>query len=176
MEQTAFSASSGEAALHKPVEKLERSHSSDIGGKVAVDQSCSQQQAEEKQHQHLAAEAAQLETENLQQALQKTLEPAGVSVEAAQQCSTGLTAEPAAQATAPLAQPPRDACLAWMEAAKEGDVRELYQLLQHYPGLLNYQPPSGLQCSALHWVAARGHADALQGLLLWGTQSCRAVP
>jgi hypothetical protein len=171
MEQTAFAASAGETALHKPVEKLERSHSSDVGGKVAVDQSCSQQQAEEQQQQHLAAGAAHLEAESLQQAPKQALNPAAVSVEAGQQCSPGLDVEPAAEAAAPLAQPPRDACLAWMEAAKEGDMRELYQLLQHYPGLLNYQPPSGLQCSALHWVAARGHADALQGLLLWGTHS-----
>lgn len=76
--------------------------------------------------------------------------------------------EPAAEAAALLPQPPKEACLAWIEAAKEGDVRELHQLLQQFPGLLNYQPPSGLRCSALHWAAARGHTDALQGLLLWG--------
>jgi hypothetical protein len=175
MEQTALSASSGEAAHHKLFVKLERSHSSDVVGKVAVDQSCSQQQAEHTQQQHLAAGAAEQETESLQQAREQAIGVSPVAVDAAHQCSTGADVEPAAQAAAPQAQPPRDACLAWVEAAKEGDMRELHQLLQQYPGLLNHQPPSGLQCSALHWVAARGHADALQGLLLWGTQSSKMV-
>ncbi|WIA11937.1 hypothetical protein OEZ85_012019 [Tetradesmus obliquus] len=80
--------------------------------------------------------------------------------------------EPAAESAALLPQPPKEACMAWIEAAKEGDVRELHLLLQQFRGLLNYQPPSGLRCSALHWAAARGHTDALQGLLLWGADPC----
>lgn len=167
MEQIDSPAMHMEAGLHKPADTFPRPQSPDVGGKVAVDQSFSQH-LEAEQQEPCDKEEAQQQAERLEQAHQQACTPATAMQEAAQECSTGAAMEPAAEAAALLPQPPKEACLAWIEAAKEGDVRELHQLLQQFPGLLNYQPPSGLRCSALHWAAARGHTDALQGLLLWG--------
>lgn len=64
--------------------------------------------------------------------------------------------------------PPRRVCLEWVEAAKAGDCMELRRLLRAWPCLLNHQVGGGLQCTAAHWAAANGHADALQQLLEWG--------
>lgn len=63
--------------------------------------------------------------------------------------------------------PPRRVCLDWVEAAKADDALELRRLLRAWPSLLNQQV-GGLQCTAAHWAAANGHADALQHLLEWG--------
>lgn len=60
---------------------------------------------------------------------------------------------------------PRVTCQQWTDAAKAGDVQSLHSLYKQHPELLNYQPASGLQCSALHWAAARGHVAAVEHLL-----------
>jgi len=62
---------------------------------------------------------------------------------------------------------PRCACTEWVEAAKAGDHLELRRLLRAWPSILNRQV-GGLQCTAAHWAAANGHADALQHLLQCG--------
>jgi hypothetical protein len=174
MEQTTWVASSEGAGLHKPIDTLARSHSSDVGGKVAIDQCLSQQQGQEEHNLSAQAQLHQA-AENVQ--IEQTQECSSESAVqgGAHLCSMGTAVEPAAAAPAIMPQPPKDACLAWIEAAKEGEVRELHHLLQQHPGLLNYQPPSGLRCSALHWTAARGHTDALRGLLLWGECSMEAA-
>jgi hypothetical protein len=174
MEQTGSPANYCEGGLHKPNDTLIRPHSPDVGGKVAVDQCFSQQHLQEEQQKLNAQATSQQEAESLQQAHQPAFTSTTVPA-AAQECSLGAATEPAAEAAALLPQPPKDACLAWIEAAKEGDVREMHQLLQQFPGLLNYQPLSGLRCSALHWAAARGHTEALQGLLLWSKCSQHVV-
>lgn len=76
--------------------------------------------------------------------------------------------EPSAVKSPASSTPPRRACLDWVEAAKSGDTLELRRLLRLHPSLLNHQV-GGLQCTAAHWAAANGHADALQHLLEWGT-------
>ncbi|KAF6252434.1 ankyrin repeat-containing domain protein [Scenedesmus sp. NREL 46B-D3] len=177
MEQTGLPVNVTEAALQKPVDEVTRPHSPDVGGKVALDQSCSHQQLEDKQQQHLVEGGAQQQADNRQQPINQACHTTTAPLYAEQLRSRCTAMEPAAAAAAaaavaPLPPLPRDACLAWVEAAKEGDIRELHQLLHQHPCLLNYQPPSGLQCTALHWAAARGHTDALQGLLLWGADPC----
>ena len=60
----------------------------------------------------------------------------------------------------------------WLDAARSGDVRTLLELLGSEPRLLYYWGAgtnfgfSGH--SALHWTAAKGHAEALQALLRAG--------
>jgi len=65
---------------------------------------------------------------------------------------------------------PRAILQQWIEAAKEGDTSMLAKMLRQQPGLLN-STSGGLQCCALHWAAARGHANTLQQLLDWGADS-----
>lgn len=67
---------------------------------------------------------------------------------------------------------PRHDCQQWVTAAKEGDLHTLQRLYQQHPDIINYQPAAGLQCSALHWVAAHGHSEVMQHLLLWGADPC----
>lgn len=68
----------------------------------------------------------------------------------------------------------------WLDAAKDGDVRQLAALLRAYPDLLNTRA-GGLGAGALHWAAAKGHTDAVGLLLAAGadvlsTTTTRATP
>lgn len=62
---------------------------------------------------------------------------------------------------------PRRVCTEWIEAAKAGDHLDLRRMLRAFPSMLNRQV-GGLQCTAAHWAAANGHADALEYLLQCG--------
>lgn len=68
--------------------------------------------------------------------------------------------------------PVQQLCQRWFAATKEGNMALLHSLHKQHPELLNHQSTAGLQCSALHWAAARGHADTVKQLLTWGANPC----
>ena len=85
---------------------------------------------------------------------------------------------PEASATATMEAPPdvgyidKEVGRRWLDAARSGDVRTLAALLDSEPRLLYYWG-SGTNYgfsghSALHWAAAKGHAEAVQALLRAG--------
>ena len=87
-------------------------------------------------------------------------------------------APPAADTTATLDGPPdvgeldKALCRRWLDAARNGDVRSLLELLGIEPRLL-YSWGAGTNFgfsghSALHWAAAKGHTLAVQALLKAG--------
>eukprot|EP00878_Enallax_costatus_P037040 GHUV01041758.1.p1 GENE.GHUV01041758.1~~GHUV01041758.1.p1 ORF type:complete len:536 (+),score=182.93 GHUV01041758.1:117-1610(+) len=102
-----------------------------------------------------------------------TAVPAGETAARAAVRTSGTSTDPQRQKGSTSGRlVPQQVGQQWICAAKDGYMPLLQSLYQQHPELLNHQPAAGLRCSALHWAAARGHADALQQLLLWGADPC----